>query len=299
MLSHKPWRLEGVLRLILALLVCVCAGSLVSSAIYYNGRPADKTEFAIISAFSFGFMALTLVLLHRRWTGEKVVRDAAFALTSFYAGLLIAAYGEKFAGTPFLGPAIGQMLIGMLSVQGAALVLVTVFLRQQSMKWEDAFGFRNNWRGALFIGLILAGLFLPLGLLLQKVSSVGLEHLPHMHVRPEEQIPVQTLRLAASWQDRLVLGIMTILLAPLAEEMLFRGIMYPSIKQAGFPRVALWATSILFAAIHKNLIVFLPLLLLALLLTYIYEKSDNLLAPITAHALFNAMNFTMLYIAQG
>ncbi len=37
---------------------------------------------------------------------------------------------------------------------------------------------------------------------------------------------------------------------------------------------------------------FVPLFALALALTWLYERTDNLLAPITAHALFNAANFS-------
>ena len=33
---------------------------------------------------------------------------------------------------------------------------------------------------------------------------------------------------------------------------------------------------------------FVPLFVFALALTWLYERTDNLLAPITAHALFNA-----------
>jgi hypothetical protein len=80
--------------------------------------------------------------------------------------------------------------------------------------------------------------------------------------------------------------------------MLFRGVLYPWIKQAGFPRLALWGTSLTFAAIHQNLAAFLPLLVLALLFTGLYEKTNNLLASISAHASFNAMNFVMLYVLE-
>ena len=38
-----------------------------------------------------------------------------------------------------------------------------------------------------------------------------------------------------------------------------------------------------------------PLLLLALLLTWLYEKSGNLLAPISAHVAFNALNFVVFF----
>jgi membrane protease YdiL (CAAX protease family) len=94
------------------------------------------------------------------------------------------------------------------------------------------------------------------------------------------------------------LGIATIILAPVAEEILFRGVLYPTIKQHGFPRAALWGTSVLFALIHFNVAIFVPLLLLALLLVWLYEKTDNLLAPIAAHATFNAVNFAMFFLMK-
>jgi membrane protease YdiL (CAAX protease family) len=123
-------------------------------------------------------------------------------------------------------------------------------------------------------------------------------HVPRLALKPEEQLSVQVLRQAFSWFDRAILGIATIALAPVAEEILFRGILYPAIKQAGFKRLALWGTALLFAAIHVNLETFIPLFALAIVLTVLYEKTNNLLAPITAHAAFNALNFASLYMLQ-
>jgi membrane protease YdiL (CAAX protease family) len=78
------------------------------------------------------------------------------------------------------------------------------------------------------------------------------------------------------------------------EEALFRGILYPAIKQLGYPRVALWGSSAFFATVHFNMATFLPLLVFAVVLVYLYETFQNLLVPITAHALFNAANFFAL-----
>src|SRR5207245_8117127 len=121
---------------------------------------------------------------------------------------------------------------------------------------------------------------------------------PHHPLKVKEQQAVHALRVASSWFDRLALGLAAIVLAPLAEEMIFRGILYPALKQWGFRRLALWSTSLLFAAVHLNLATFVPLLVLSLILTLLYEKMDNLLAPITAHALFNGFNFLMLYLVE-
>jgi len=41
------------------------------------------------------------------------------------------------------------------------------------------------------------------------------------------------------------------------------------------------------------------LLMLAIALTLLYEKANNLLAPIAAHALFNAFNFTLFFFVES
>jgi membrane protease YdiL (CAAX protease family) len=55
----------------------------------------------------------------------------------------------------------------------------------------------------------------------------------------------------------------------------------------------------LFALAHLNLPTILPLFALALMLTYIYEKTDNLFACIYTHAAFNAANVIYLYYQQN
>jgi membrane protease YdiL (CAAX protease family) len=62
--------------------------------------------------------------------------------------------------------------------------------------------------------------------------------------------------------------------------------------------LALWGTSLLFAAVHTNVVTFVPLVVLALVLTALYERTDNLLAPVAAHVLFNALNFAELLVLQ-
>jgi membrane protease YdiL (CAAX protease family) len=43
---------------------------------------------------------------------------------------------------------------------------------------------------------------------------------------------------------------------------------------------------------------FLPLVVLAVALTWLYEATNNLLAPILAHSLFNMANFFWLVIER-
>jgi membrane protease YdiL (CAAX protease family) len=50
----------------------------------------------------------------------------------------------------------------------------------------------------------------------------------------------------------------------------------------------------MFAAIHGNLMTFVPLLVFALVLVALYERTDTLMAPFCLHASFNAVNFILL-----
>ena len=104
---------------------------------------------------------------------------------------------------------------------------------------------------------------------------------------------------ADTLDSRVYFVVFSILIAPVAEEILFRGVLYPAIKQFGFPRSALWGTAVLFAAIHVNVPIFLPLLALGLALALLYEATNNLLATITAHGLFNAVNILVFYWNQN
>ena len=286
------------MRLILCLIVCFFCGSLLIGLLHHiNVGPKQDARFYRLTASALGCAATALAFVYRPWNVENVAARLGGYLVCLYGGILLAAWAQKTA--PSLGPSVSQMIISGLSLQGATLVLIPHFLNEQQLNWNEAFGFGNNRRQAIMLGVILACVFLPVGMGLQWLCAEVMVHLPWLHLKPQEQESVQTLGMAVTWFNRAALALVTIVLAPTAEEMLFRGIFYPAIKQAGFPRLALWGTALLFAAIHLNLVTFVPLTLLAVGLTLVYEATDNLLAPITAHATFNAMNFVILYSTLG
>jgi membrane protease YdiL (CAAX protease family) len=254
-------------------------------------------KFYRLAASAIGCAATAMVFVYRPWNPDNVASRLGGYLVCLYGSIFLGTWAQKTAEA--LGPSVSQMIIAALSFQGAALVLIPHFLKEQGLSWNDAFGFCNNLRRAVMVGVILACVFLPFAMLLQWLSAEIIVRVPYLQLKPQEQEAVQTLEMAVTWFNRVALGAVTILLAPAAEEMLFRGIIYPAVKQAGFPRLALWGSALLFAAFHVNLVTFLPLVVLALALTLIYERTDNLLAPITAHALFNAMNFVILYSSLG
>jgi len=298
MISAKPWRAEAVVRLLLSVLICVYCGSLAESLLHYGGigGKAGGKLFYPAAAVAFGCLGTALVLLRRPWQVENVMRRLLGALGCGYGGFLIGAWIQKCAGTE--EASTRQTIISSLSSHGAVIVLVGCLLREHGVGWAEGFGLRHRLGRAVLLGVVAAGVLFPLTRELDEALVVMLKRLPGLGVEPEVQQAVKVIAQAVAWPARLALGVMAIVLAPVGEELLFRGILYARIKQAGFPRLALWGTAILFAAIHINLVLFVPLLVLALALTALYEWSDNLLAPIVAHSVFNALNLALLQLSK-
>ena len=88
-----------------------------------------------------------------------------------------------------------------------------------------------------------------------------------------------------------------VLLAPLGEELLFRGFLYPALRGKFGTSWAIVLSAAIFGALHLDLLRFLPLAVGGVGLAWLYERSRTLYAPITAHAVWNAAMLSLLYIA--
>ncbi len=295
MLSEKQWKGEAILRLALGALICVFAGTFLVVGLQKVHSPSSTTPLvlALVGA-SVLCLGGSLVLLKQVWEKEDPLAPLSAMLGCFCAGLMLGGWASRLVGT--LHPSIGQMIISALSLQGAVLVLLFSFLHQHHSGWNDAFGLKNCWGIALGLGLATGCIFLPVGWLLQGVSA---ELMLRLHLQPEQQQVVQTLKTDHAAAARAVFAVISVVLVPPAEESFFRGILYPWVKRSGYPRLALWGTALAFAAIHANLMSFLPLTIFAVVLTLLYESTNNLLAPITAHAVFNAGNMVRLYLLEN
>jgi membrane protease YdiL (CAAX protease family) len=214
-----------------------------------------------------------------------------------WSGMMIAVLLQKAGIAAFQPPdGFGAVLLVTLGFQGATCALIPIFLRQHQTGWREAFGFRGpQLSRALLATVGMTILILPAVWLLQYLSVLALTRVGWP---PEEQTAVALIAGAKSWWMRVYLGLFAVVLAPVAEEFIFRGMLYPLVKQLGSPRYAWFGVNAIFALIHLDIGTLVPLFALALALTWLYERTDNLLVPITAHALFNAANLGLLFFAQ-
>lgn len=95
-----------------------------------------------------------------------------------------------------------------------------------------------------------------------------------------------------------LLVIAAVVLAPIVEELIFRGCLYRFLKSQTTLLPAQIASGILFSMIHWNLLSFLPLVLVGIFLARVYEKTGSILVAIWFHAFFNAFSLGMLFITN-
>ena len=87
---------------------------------------------------------------------------------------------------------------------------------------------------------------------------------------------------------------LTLVLAPVFEEVLFRGFILPLFARGIGIGPAVLLTSAIFAALHGDLSYFAPLFVLAVGFSLAYIYSGSLLVPIAMHALLNGVNLVLL-----
>jgi membrane protease YdiL (CAAX protease family) len=112
----------------------------------------------------------------------------------------------------------------------------------------------------------------------------------------------EAVKLLQESHDALVVGLMAVaavLVAPVTEEVVFRGYLYPAAKRFCGPIGGVLFSSLVFAAAHGNVVALAPLFVLAVLLCVIFEFTGSLWACIAVHFLFNGATVAMQLLARS
>ena len=218
-------------------------------------------------------------------------------LLSFFSANLAAELLRHFkvAGFQTMNDP-GCVLLATLGFHGTAIGLGILFLKLNSIGAREVLGLEQpKWKSHLLLAVIGLAVAVPVMLGLKLISEMVLQKFGWP---TEDQLAIEMFANVKSVWLRVYLGLFAVVLAPVAEEFIFRGLIFSGLKKLGWPKCAWVGTSLLFALIHFNTPTFLPLFVFALALTWIYERTEGLLAPIMAHSLFNATNLTLLVLAE-
>ena len=241
------------------------------------------------------------VLAEPGWPGATVVvvilaLQAFLVVPSIVMVVLEEAWDTGLdENTNFVIKLTGGMLLGAGFIVFAVLVWVVGI-------WKlpfSSFGLRWAPFANLFPVVLTYVLFIfPLSLLAwlwtQVLESLGLEL--------EIQAPVKMFGEAIERGNPLEISLLVfsaVILAPLWEELIFRGLLYGYLKSRMSVFTALLVSSLIFSAYHLNAAALIPLLIVGIAAGYVYERTRSLYFAIFFHALFNASSMAFMFISAG
>jgi len=241
----------------------------------------------------------------RKATGPTTVASSAFTWSLLDALAILSVTVAAFAVKETLAvggvfPAVPESLqtpaqVGLLVLYYVVQLLVLVWLvRRRGGDVAVALGLRGGPRGirAAFVsaGFVAAGL---VGV--RVVSSLYTFATRELGVLP--QTSTDLVSLFGSGISGLVLAVaMVVVIGPVVEELVFRGALLRGLTS----RFGIWPSILtqaaLFAALHRSVWLFAPMLVLGIVLGWLAESRQSLWPSIVLHALHNAITVVAAFL---
>lgn len=194
------------------------------------------------------------------------------------AGVGLVEVGMDLVERPLLGTGI------QVAAQAVTLLGIVGYLGLRGvLSWRILGPLRPRWRHvAMGVGLGLSGLVIVL-----TTSEIVNQAFGPYEAPQQFSLQVSTTSLAV-----LVLtGISAILLAPLVEELVFRSLLFQSVRRKLGLSAAMVIQALVFAYIHLEVVGNPPavvgLIALALWLAGSFHRTGSLVVPVVAHATYN------------
>ncbi len=179
------------------------------------------------------------------------------------------------------------LLLGLQSAIPMAAIYL-VIIRGRGLSWRDL-GLRPASAG-WFVGAALLGLAtLPLVGLVNYLSQTlagGAARNPQLDILAP---------IAMSWRGLIGLLLMAGVVAPIVEEIVFRGLLFGWLRPRWGIAVAAAASALGFAAAHGIPLLIPALFLQGVIFALVYERSGSLWPPIIMHGVFNAVMSLALF----
>jgi membrane protease YdiL (CAAX protease family) len=275
--THGTWQVlsdpSSVSRLwSLAAFLMVIAGLAAFAGGYLFQRRRPRSEFAGASGAS------------TRLTWRHLCLAFGWVGLFFFGGMYAYYLGLGSLIPSWLRANAGVASLGSVSMQIAAIVAIPLYYRRAMQE----IGLNRpvlTWRMAGYVLVFFITIF-TLSLL---THSLGTWFGINTNSYREQNISAELHN--AWWQGNLFLKLLpmaaTSLIAPVGEELLFRGALQSTVTAKWGTLAGVVLSSLLFALIHADVVLFLPIFVMGLLFGILRWLTGSLWAPMWLHALNN------------
>ncbi len=213
--------------------------------------------------------------------GKSLLYLLFFLAIQFLAGIIYAviavAGASLFHGGADAGSVLGGAETAVLTSYLLTTAAILLWFRLRHKPLGEAAGLRrcSGWTAA-FCAFAAVGLFVVVGLALTLLPAVWLsDYNEHMELLLSTGlIPALSIAVAG----------------PLAEELMFRGVIQTRLEQAMPVWAAVVLQAVLFGVAHGTPVQMAYAFLLGLVFGFLRSRTGSILPGFAAHAAFNAMN---------
>ncbi len=183
---------------------------------------------------------------------------------------------------------VGQYELELtIASDAAAVAAVILIFRIRKKKVSEELGFRPVKPARLLI-------LIPFGAALNVFTSLGISVIPF----PEAWVDNYAESVEALDKPLALMIIATVIAAPIAEEIFFRGLVESRLK-TGMPMLAAMIVSAwLFGLVHVSPIWILYAALLGFVLVWTAEKYGSIWASLVVHMAYNAANLPLVMLGE-
>jgi tetratricopeptide (TPR) repeat protein len=183
---------------------------------------------------------------------------------------------------------ISENLLFGITLAGIPVIVAAArgFVRQP---WGQPFSWPPRLGTAKVMGLSLLGLVVTLGL--GPWCARWIEHLLHRPPTIQEAIPLIKYALVA---NPLAAFSAVVIVGPIVEEILFRGLIYGALEKRFRATGAIVISSLLFALVHLQVVYFIPIFCLGSVLGWARSRTNSLGLSILIHVLNNGAALIVL-----
>lgn len=207
------------------------------------------------------------------------------------SGNLMARLNGSIASEPV--PLTNGHLVAMLLPTAFAIALTARRCAESRCTPKSLFGISNPVQEILR-GLFLGIAFVPPAVALSYATGWTITALTGE--LPEPQALMQALQLDETPRVLAAAALINaVTLVPLAEEILYRGVLITVIKRKRNTAVAVIITAFFFSLLHVSPVHIPSLTLIGIGFAYAYLASGSLLTSIAMHASFNAVNLLLVF----
>jgi hypothetical protein len=237
---------------------------------------------------------LTLEKSFPSWSGKDVLAILFFTVVSIFAFTLIALFVARsfpaYKNASFSDLASNVKVVIGAQTAAYPIVLLFIFLLVRTRS-EEGFGKAIQWNWP--------GMFAPAFVLSGAVLAVVIESLARYLPIPKS-LPMDTYFHDAT--SAYMMAAFGITLAPLLEEVFFRGLLYPVLRRWLGLLVSVILTSVAFAAIHGAQLGYawapvLSIFVVGVVFTLVRARTNSVASSFLMHCGYNLALFGLLWVA--